>query len=82
MQQLNNHAIVSPQSVEDVEVILKSHWPEGWIPVSEFFEKFGIGRIDQNVIKSELGCVDVFKLVDVADLIWDRSNYGAADSAN
>ncbi|MCG7551337.1 hypothetical protein [Pseudoalteromonas sp. Of7M-16] len=82
MRTINDQEVINPESVEDVENILRQHWPDGWIPAKELFERFNINQIDRNHIKSHLGNVDVFKIADMADLIWDNSNYGKADAAN
>lgn len=78
------YRVIEFTCVEDVEDLLRQFWPDGWIPRWDLFQRFGItSPIEKNMLISELGISEeVYKIADVADFLWDNSNYGRAEQDN
>ena len=66
--------IVTINDIGDVENALLSMWPENRIPVAEFHSMLTLA--DVNLLKFHAG-VDrtYYSIREIADLIWERSNY-------
>lgn len=79
----DGHEVIEFDGPEDIEVILKQIWPTGWIPSNELFTRFGINNpLVKNAFRNAMGLnVARYKVPDLADFIWDNSNYGKADAS-
>jgi hypothetical protein len=66
--------IVTINDIGDVENALLSMWPENRIPVPEFHSMLTVADI--SILKFHVGCNRTFYSIrEIADLIWERSNY-------
>lgn len=66
--------LVTINDISDVENALLSMWPENRIPVAEFHSM--LTRNDISVLKYHVGINRTYYSIrEIADLIWERSNY-------
>ncbi len=72
--------IISPETKEELLELLNNIFGKEYVTREEVFEVLGIcALIDKTIFLSIAGCKEYYKIEEIADVLWKRSNYYEAE---